>query len=43
MGTAEQPLALDRLRRGYAHALRQPALWFLEGVLPESAVSEAER
>ena len=40
---AEQPLALDRLRRGYARGLGQPALWFLERVLPELAASEAER
>jgi hypothetical protein len=39
------PLTLppDRLRRGYARALRQPSFWFVEGVLPGSAAGEAER
>jgi len=41
--TAQQPLPPDRLRRGYACALRQPKLWFLEWVLPEPAAGEAER
>ena len=36
-------LHTDRLRRGYARALRQHKFWFLEGVLLESAAGEAER
>ena len=36
------PPAADHLRCGYARALRQHRLWFLEGVLPELAATEAE-
>jgi len=36
---AQQAGEADRLRRGYARALRQPSLLLLERALPESAAA----